>query len=384
MAGEKIVLAAVAHLLGLLDHGAARRNNFLRRAKAILQLDISRKLMSPSTAIIILNWNGIEDTLICLDSLRDLMYTNFQVIVVDNGSADDSLPRLRAYNAPYPYTLLENGANLGFAEGNNVGLSHALRSGAEYLMLLNNDTTIAPNCIDRLVEAANSYPEAGVFSARVFFMDRPDKVWSSEIRWDRSRLRFNFIGQGEDENALPSELHETDTVIGAALFFRAAVAKSIGLLDSRFFLVHEESDWCFKARRHGFKCLVAPQAKVWHKVGSSFGGEESPLFSYFGTRNIFLWLENNRGKGELLRMIWQTLRGDLPKIKLDRDSQAPFLKRLIWAIKEAPGNWATSFHNPVSRACRLGFRDYVLRRFGDCPADVRAISKAWSLNQHSR
>lgn len=338
--------------------------------------------MSPLVAIVILNWNGIEDTLACLDSLRDLAYPNFRVIVVDNGSTDDSLPRLRAYTAPYPYTLLENGANLGFAEGNNVGLRHALQFGSEYLMLLNNDTTIAPVCINELVEAATSNPDAGVFSARVFFMDQPEKVWSSEIRWDSGKLRFVFVGQGETEDALPGTPHETDTVIGAALFCRSQVAKTVGLLDSRFFLVHEESDWCFRARRHGFKCLVVPRAKVWHRVGSSFGGEESPLFSYFGTRNIFLWLENNRGKVELARKIVETLLGFLPKVRLDRNSNAPLFKQLIWAIKESPGNWSASFHNPVSTADRMGFRDYVLRRFGDCPAEIRALSKAWHSSKH--
>lgn len=340
--------------------------------------------MSPSTAIIILNWNGIEDTLACLESLEGLAYPNFRVIVVDNGSMDNSLPRLRAYKPPYSYTLLENGANLGFAEGNNVGLRHALDSGAEFLMLLNNDTTIAPDCVDRLVEAAGRRPDAGVFSARVFFMDQPDKIWSSEIRWNPQTLRFVFVGQGESEDKLPSSPHETDTVIGAALFFRAEVARSIGLLDGRFFLVHEESDWCFRARRHGYQCLVVPSARVWHKVGASFGGEESPLFSYFGTRNIFLWLENNRGPFELARKLLLTLRGFLPKIRLDSGSNAPLMKKWIWALKESPRNWKHSFHSPVSQACRMGFRDYLFRRFGDCPAEIRHLSKAWSSGRRGK
>src|SRR5262245_13324392 len=112
--------------------------------------------MSPKVAVILVNWNGKADTLACLESLRQDSYVNKQAIVVDNGSTDDSV---RVIRDSFPATtLLEAGANLGFTGGNNIGIEHALRSGADYIFLLNNDTTVDPSAIFALVQSAEMAP----------------------------------------------------------------------------------------------------------------------------------------------------------------------------------------------------------------------------------
>lgn len=331
---------------------------------------------TPKTAIVVLNWNGKADTLACLDSLRQMDYPAHRVIVVDNGSSDDSVAAIREAH-PWVH-LIENGANLGFAGGNNVGIRAALETDTEFVMLLNNDTLIAPDCIDHLVEAAQAHRDVGILGARIFYMESPDVVWFDRAVWNRETLRFDFPGQGETETKLSEQPLETEYVCGAAMFFRAEVARRIGLLDKRFFLVYEESDWCFTARDAGYRCLTIPKARVWHRVGASFGSEQSPLRAYFTARNRLLWMEKNRTSGELLRALWQSALGLLPPLLPGSDTTFPLIKRLAWWPSEVVRNLARLNANPVVIARRLGIAHYLLRRFGDCPPQVRSLTKAWA------
>ena len=162
----------------------------------------------------------------------------------------------------------------------------------------------------------------------------------------------------------------TEYVCGAALFFRAAVARKIGLLDERFFLVYEDSDWCFRARRAGFACVSVPKARVWHKVGTSFGSESSPLRTYFSTRNKLLWTEKNVSRREWWDILRAALRRLYPGFALDRKACVPAHKALLWAGRGSCTNgrensvirrrprigavwWTTSFD--ASATVRRGF-----------------------------
>lgn len=338
-------------------------------------------MMSPHISIVVLNWNGADDTLACLDSLATLTYPNFKAIVVDNGSTDDSLSRLRPYVAPYPFTLIETGRNLGYAGGNNVGTRRALEDGADFVLVLNNDTIVAPDLLDRLVESARRNPDAGVFSARIMYFDVPQRVWFDGARWNPSSLQLEWPGQGEEEARLGTADHDTDYACGAALFFRAEVARQIGLLDESFFLVWEEVDWGFRARNAGWRNLVVPSARIWHKIGVSFGSESSPLRTYFSIRNEMLWFSRHAPPGARLRLWMKNLYRLTPKFALGSE-QAAWMKRLLWAFQD----YARACLGRGSRleylAARRAILDYAQRRFGDCPEEVRAWSRAWAARQH--
>ena len=334
----------------------------------------------PLISVVVLNWNGATDTLVCLDSLSTLTYPNFNVIVVDNGSSDDSLMQLRPYTAPYPLTLLETGRNLGYAGGNNVGTRHALEQGADFVLVLNNDTTAAPDLLDRLLESAQRNPDAGVFSARIMYFDEPEKVWFDGARWNPSSLQLEWPGQGEKESALGTADHETDYACGAALFFRAEVARQIGLLDDSFFLVWEEVDWGFRARKAGWRNLVVPAAKIWHKIGVSFGSESSPLRSYFSIRNELLWFSRHAPLSARLRLWMKNLHRLTPKFSLGR-GQSSSISRLLWAVKDYIRAWLGRGNRLEYLVARRAILDYAHRRFGDCPDEVRAWSKAWAARQ---
>lgn len=335
----------------------------------------------PGVAIVLLNWNGADDTLECLRSLESLTYPNFQVILVDNGSTDDSLVKLRTYSSSYPLVPLETGRNLGYAEGNNVGTRHALEKNADFVLVLNNDTTVAPDLLDQLVDAAWRTPNAGVFSARVMYFDDPDKVWFDGARWNESSLQLEWPGQGARETELDTIDHDTDYACGAALFFRAEVARQIGLLDESFFLVWEEVDWCFRARKAGWRNIVVAAAKIWHKIGVSFCSESSPLRTYFSIRNELLWFSRHASLFARLRLWAKNLRRLTPRFCISSDSGFSFSKRFVWAMQDYGQAWLGRGSRLEYLATRQAIMDYACGRLGDCPDKVRAWSRVWAAQR---
>ena len=331
--------------------------------------------------IVVLNWNGLTDTVACLESLRQLRYVKHRVVVVDNGSTDGSIAALRGAAQSPEVEIVEAGRNLGYAGGNNLGIRYALERGADFVLVLNNDTTVDPMLLDELVTAAGRNPAAGCFGPWIFYMDDPDRLWFTRTEWDPAAAAFTARAKGRVAAELSHESTGTEYVCGAALFFRAEVARQIGLLDERFFLVYEEADWCFRARRAGFECVTVPSARVWHKIGTSFGSEASPLRTYFSTRNKLLWAEKNLSRGEWWRILRVSLGRFFPSVVIDRAAAGSRPKALLWALSGFMQEWKRNSRDPQQIAHRHGVLDYLLRRFGDCPARIRDLARAWSSGQ---
>lgn len=241
-------------------------------------------------SIIILNWNNPKDTLECLSSVMKIDYPNFDVIVVDNGSVDDSVEQILKV---FPkIVLVQNEKNLGYAEGNNRGICLALEKGADFVFLLNNDTIVDPHILSAFIDAAHSNPKAGVFGAKIYYYHHPTLIWYAG-GYVLPSLRC--IHEGCEECDLEKKhetVKETNYVCGCALFIRKEAVKKTGLMDGRFFLLWEEVDWCWRLRNQGFKSLFVPNAKVWHKISSSFeGGHRSASWTYYYHRNRLLFLK---------------------------------------------------------------------------------------------
>jgi GT2 family glycosyltransferase len=336
---------------------------------------------SPSVWIVVLNWNGLSDTLVCLESLRDLQYTQRRVVVVDNGSTDGSLYALRSAESRLSIEIIDAGRNLGYAGGNNLGTRHALDRGADFILILNNDTTVDRMLLDELLTAEGRHPEAGCFGPWIYYMDDPDRLWFTRSEWETEAAAFTARSKGRLASELAKESANTEYVCGAALFFRSGVARKIGLLDERFFLVYEDSDWGFRARRAGFECIAVPSAKVWHKIGTSFGSEESPLRTYFSSRNKLLWAEKNLSRREWLRILSGSMRRLSPGLGLETSEADSRHKALLWGISEFARELSRKRYDPQEIAHRRGVLDYLLRRFGDCPPRIRAVTRAWSSTQ---
>jgi len=249
-------------------------------------------MSAPHVLIVVLNWNGLADTLACLESMRRLEYPAYEVLVVDNGSSDGSPAAIRER---FPdVTLIETGENLGFAGGNNVGIRHALEIGADYVLLLNNDTEVSPDFLSRLVEAAEADSQVGMAGPTIYYYDRPEVIWSAggEIDWRRGCTRM--VGLDErDDGQFGGAPREVDFITGCAVLVRATALRQAGLLDERFFMYYEEVEWCVRTRRAGFRIVHVPQAHIWHKIAPS-AQSDSPRVHYYMTRNRLLFLKASR------------------------------------------------------------------------------------------
>jgi len=323
----------------------------------------------PLVSIIILNWNGKADTLECLDSLNEIDYSHHEIVVVDNGSADGSVSAIRQH---FPHThIIDTGENLGFAEGNNVGIRYALESDSDYILVLNNDTWVNSDLLSTLITAARATDNKFVYGPAILYANPEDTIWFAGGKWNQEKLTFDYPLQGEKITNLPANPYETDYICGAALFFHRSIAERIGLFDKRFFLVWEESDWCYRANNAGYPSLMVPASKIWHKVGVSFGSESSPLRQYFSTRNRLLWIEKNLSQSIALKTALQSLLATLPSFQLTAHAGTPLRKRMLWSVLAYFKSWQDLTTNKVRKAKLQGATHYLLRKFGDCPASLR-------------
>lgn len=259
--------------------------------------------------IVVLNWNRKDDTLACLQSLIRLKIADFRVeiIVVDNGSENGSQEVIRRSTQKTKgkkidrIRLIENKENLGFAGGNNVGLRLAQEKGADFALVLNNDTVADEDLLIDLLNVANKYKDAGVFSPKIYFArgfefhkDNYKQQELGRVVWYAGGLLdwANVLGSNRGVNEVDSgqydSIQDTDFATGACMFIRSEVFRAVGFFDEDFFMYLEDVDFCCRARSAGWRVLYSPPAKVWHKVAQS-SGIGSKLNDYYITRNRLLF-----------------------------------------------------------------------------------------------
>ena len=249
--------------------------------------------------VIVLSWNGKRDTLACLDSLRELEREDVAVVCVDNGSTDGSVEAIRERHPEV--TLIENGRNLGYSGGNNAGIRHALERGARWVVLLNNDATIAPDAIDAFERAAAGRPRAGILSGKVLFQQPPDRVWFAGQRFNAT-LGYSGRprGYGRQDGPEYSEIVPTERAAGALMAVSRPAIDAAGLLDERLFAYIEDVDWSLRVRAAGLEVLFVGDARAWHAVGGSTGGEYGSTHTlYYGVRNTVVVCERHRPLGRV-------------------------------------------------------------------------------------
>lgn len=331
----------------------------------------------PRVAIIVLNWNGAQETLGCLTSLAAVTYPNHSVLVADNGSEDDSLALIRAQ---FPtIEILENRANLGYAGGNNRAITHVMTSAPDFVLLLNNDVEVAPDFLDHLITAAESLPNAGFLGAMTLSHGKYS-AWIEALGgcyWDAGRLDFRSLAhqeRGDDHAGKPPIL--LDYATGSCLLVRAEVISRVGLMDEHYFLTFEESDWCYRGKELGYLSYAVPAARIWHKVSVSFGGVRSPLVDYFMTRNRLYFADRHLPRSArhrlLLRALTSVLRACWPVFRAgERPPQVSRLRHGYWIARRFLREAFAFRHNPRVLARYHGLADYLAGRSGDCPAPLR-------------
>ena len=197
--------------------------------------------------------------------------------------------------------LIENARNLGYAGGNNVGIRHALEHGARWVVLLNNDATLAPDAIDAFERAAAAYPHAGLLSGKVLFQDPPDRIWFAGQRFNAT-LGYSGRprGYGRPDGLEYSRVEPTERAAGALMAASRGAIDAAGLLDEELFAYIEDVDWSLRVREAGFEVLFVPDARAWHAVGGSTGGEYGSVQTlYYGVRNMVVVCERHRPLGRL-------------------------------------------------------------------------------------
>lgn len=297
------------------------------------------KETSPSVSIIILNWNGWNDTIECLESVFNINYPNFDVIVADNGSENDSIEKIKEYadgklevsskffsytnkNKPLCYneyfwkgadifeetivadssygkriTLIKNGKNFGYAEGNNIAIKYALKVlDPEYILLLNNDTIVDPLFLKNLVEVIESDKSIAFAGPKNYCYNhfgRTDVIDFAGAEVNLWKGTACHIGANEIDHGQYDRVTSTDYITGSCLLARKDSLSSIGLLDPIYFLYWEDVDWGIRAKKAGYKLIYVPNAKIWHKVSASQDGIPN---KFFFVRNGFIFIKKNANK----------------------------------------------------------------------------------------
>lgn len=242
----------------------------------------------PKVSVIILNLNNHKDTRDCLKSIQRVQYPNCDVIVVDNGSSDDSFSRLQS---EFPDAqMLASKENLGFAGGSNLGIDYALQHGAAYVVLLNNDTVVDPSFLNELVQVAETDPRIGILSPKIFYETDPERIWyaGGDVKYGSGICRHLGLDQLDREGKF-SQVKDTEFITGCTMVISSKLLREIGWLDSKLFAYWEDADFCMRAREADYRCVFVPMARVWHKI-SRTSGSESPFTLYLSTRNHLIWV----------------------------------------------------------------------------------------------
>jgi len=295
--------------------------------------------MNREVAIVVLNWNSSRDTIECLESLFLMDYQNYVTIVVDNGSSDESIENFREFargnlkieskffpecEARRPIEIIEydrdqvdrkdkiekaaingdkyeneqlilirNECNYGVAEGNNIGIQFALDVvKPNYVLLLNSDTVVDRDFLSELVRVSVSDPRVGAVGPKVCYYHNPFEINAAGSRMHQwSGFAIN-IGIGQIDDNQFNEIQEVDCVHGSAMLIKASALEDLGLLDPDFFVLLEETEWCLRAKKSGYKIVFVPTARVYHKEG--FSATRQCMFYYYSNRNRILLLKKHQ------------------------------------------------------------------------------------------
>lgn len=260
-------------------------------------------MLTPKVYVVILNWNGARDTLECLKSLHKADSSNFDInlLVVDNASEKSDLDKIDKYvKAVNNVRIIKNNSNLGFAAGNNIGINFALKNGADFIFLLNNDTEVDAKIISQFIISAGKYPNSGIFSPKIYFakgyefhknyksQELGHVIWAAGGKIDWNNVYGTNFGVDQVDKGQFEKDRCVDFASGAAMFIRAEVFKRIGTFNEKYFMYFEDVEFCERYKRTGGNIMYLGGAHLWHKVAQS-SAIGSELNDYYLIRNRLIF-----------------------------------------------------------------------------------------------
>ena len=261
-----------------------------------------------SVAILILNWNGFDFSRSCLESLRKVHFHDFKVILVDNASQNEEGKTLKQL---FPeIELLQNSENLGFAGGNNIGITYALEQGYSHLMLLNNDTVVEPDFLGEMLLKFRQNPNLGVVQALILFLNDPKIIWSAGGKWGPALGKAITLGDREPVSDYRPKKATLDWATGCCMLITREAILKVGLLNEQYFVYFEDVEWSLRFKKAGYDISLAEKAFIYHEAGASskkthLEGTLSSKVFYFHVRNQFFLL---RGQHNFLGQIYHLAR----------------------------------------------------------------------------
>lgn len=311
----------------------------------------------PVVSVVVLNWNGrslLED---CLGSVLRQTFRDYEVILVDNGSTDGSAAWVRERFPQVRLLALEE--NLGFCGGNNAGFRVAR---GRYVALLNNDTEVEPDWLERLYAVIAADPRIAACDSSVLYFDRRDVVWSRGATYTIAGTA-NFRDQGRLARDLPGEPADVFAAVACAALYRRAALDEVGDLDEAFFAGYEDIDWSFRARLRGYRIVNVPAARVYHKVSATHG-YNSPAYVYHGQRNVLMLFLKNMPASLLVRYaplhLVYTLGSLAYFVRAGRGGA--FVRGKVDALRRWPSVWRKRRAVQGSRAVTAAAIDVALLR----------------------
>jgi len=300
----------------------------------------------PKVGIVVLNWNNSTDTLDCLASLEKLSYSSYFTLVIDNASTDNSVYEI---GSNYPtIRIISLPENLGYAGGNNIGIDQALNMGADYVLVLNNDTYVDPNMLSELVKVAESNPMIGILGPKMYCSEPANYIFASGsfVNWKVGDL--NHRGMFEIESSITNEDPEcVDFIVGCGLLINKKCLDAIGYFNTKYYLNYEDVELGIRAWKNGYKVVYVPKAVMWHKISATLG-IASPANTYYMTRNALLFFS-------------QYTPFHLRYIVVSRIILRTLKTIIVWSIKT---KYRTKIYQNKKYSNILALRDFFIGRYG--------------------
>ena len=259
--------------------------------------------MTKKVAIVLVNYNGEKFQNECIESIYNMDYKDYDIIIVDNNSSDNSIKIVKKKFKEV--ILIETEENNGVAKGNNIGIEYALNNGYEYVLLLNNDTEVDKQMLSKMIEKAS---ENILVTCKMYYYNPSKKIWyaGGKINWNKGTT--THFGMDEFDDGKYDESKFVEYTPTCCLLIHKSIFEKIGTMDEKYFMYYDDTDFCARVNINGFKIWYESSAKLWHKVSSSSGGEDSPLSIYYCTRNRLYFIEKHCKNKIILNTFFYTTR----------------------------------------------------------------------------